>query len=47
MLAAPLRLIATLVQDASQPFAAQFVAAGGLHPSFVERFDNSASSRGL
>ena len=36
-LSAPLRLVATLVQDASQPFAAQFVGAGGLQPGLVSR----------
>ena len=36
-LSAPMRLIATLVQDSSQPFAAQFVGAGGLQPRVVSR----------
>jgi hypothetical protein len=36
-LSAPMRLVATLVQDSSQPYAAQFVGAGGLQPSVVSR----------
>ena len=36
-LGAPLRLVSQLVLDSRQPFAAQFVSAGGLEPAFANK----------